>query len=84
MILKIIFTSFQKKIEKNLKIFSSIALDIHIPKILKFSLLNNIKKTNSFLKSNTDIIVTQADKTKATVLLNKQSYIGKMLIRDDE
>ena len=37
-------------------------------------------KTNSFLKLNPNIVVTHADKTKATVLLNKRDYVDNMLV----
>lgn len=38
----------------------------------------NLKKTRYFLKENSDVFVTNADKGNVTVVLNKSDYFGKM------
>lgn len=44
-----------------------------------------LKNTKNFMKQHPDIIVAQADKARATIMLNKQTYIdkGENLLKDE-
>ena len=59
---------------------------IQNPKIHNDKFYNYLlKKTNTFLKNNPDLLITNSDKGNKTVILNKQDYINKSLqLLDDK